>query len=73
MPHVIVKMYPGNSEEQKGKLAEEITKVIMAGTGKSEAAVSVSIVEVPEEVWMEQVYQTEILPKIENLYKKPGY
>jgi len=73
MPHVIVKMYPGNTEEQKGKLAEEITKIVMASTGKSEAAVSVSILEVPEEVWMEQVYQTEILPEIDNLYKKPGY
>jgi len=73
MPHVIVKMYPGNSEEQKGKLAEEITNLIMASTGKSEAAVSVSIVEVPEEAWMEEVYQTEILPQIDDLYKKPGY
>lgn len=73
MPHVIVKMYPGNTEEQKSKLAEEITKVVTASTGKPEAAVSVSIVEVSEEVWMEQVYQTEILPEIDNLYKKPGY
>ena len=26
MPQVVVKIYPGNSEEQKNKLTEEITK-----------------------------------------------
>ena len=28
MPHVIVKLYPGRSEEQKMNLAESITKVV---------------------------------------------
>ena len=48
MPHVVVKMYPGSSEEQKSKLSEEITKVIMDSTNKPEAAVSVAIEEVAE-------------------------
>jgi 4-oxalocrotonate tautomerase len=73
MPHVVVKMYPADSEEQKVKLADELTKVIMDITGKPEAAVSIRIVEVPEEVWMEQVYEKEILPQIGSLAKKPGY
>ena len=29
MPHVIVKLWPGKSEKQKAKLAEEITKAVM--------------------------------------------
>lgn len=73
MPHVVVKMYPGSSEAQKSKLSEEITKVIMNSTNKPEAAVSVAIEEVAENEWMEKVYETEIRPNLEKLYKKPGY
>lgn len=73
MPHVVVKMYPAESEEQKETLAKELTKVIMSITGKPEAAISVDIVEVPEDVWMDNVYNKEILPRIDSLYKKPGY
>ena len=29
MPHVIVKLYPGRSEEQKIKLADEIVKDVV--------------------------------------------
>ena len=70
MPHVIIKMYPGSSDEQK---SEEITNVIMNNTNKPEAAVSVAIEEVAENEWMEKVYETEIRPNFEKLYKKPGY
>jgi 4-oxalocrotonate tautomerase len=73
MPHVIVKMYPGTSEEQKEKIAQEITKVIMANTDKPEAAVSIAINEVAEDAWMDEVYAKEIKPNMEKLYKKPGY
>jgi hypothetical protein len=31
MPHVVVNLVPGKSEEQKTRLAEEITKDIMNG------------------------------------------
>ena len=73
MPHVNVKMYPGTSEEQKEKIAQEITKIIMKHTGKPDAAVSIAIEEVAEEAWMEEVYDKEIKPNMEKLYKKPGY
>jgi 4-oxalocrotonate tautomerase len=73
MPHIVVKMYPADSEEQKEKLAKEITKVIVNVTGKSEEAISINIIEVSENVWMEEVYQKEILLELDALYKKPGY
>jgi 4-oxalocrotonate tautomerase len=73
MPHVNVKMYPGSTEEQKNKLAQEITNAIMKITKKPEAAVSVAIEEVKESEWMEKVYDIEISPNLEKLYKKPGY
>jgi len=73
MPHVVVKMYPADSEEQKVKLAAEITKVIMNVTGKPEAAVSIRIDEVSEDKWMQEVYNKEIIPHLDDLFKKPGY
>ena len=73
MPHVVVKMYPGSSEEQKNKLSEEITKSIMTIVNKPEGTVSVAIEEVAENEWMDTVYEAEIRPNLERLYKKPGY
>lgn len=73
MPHVNVKMYPGTSEEQKEKIAQEITSIIIKHTGKPEEAVSIDINEVNEDIWMQEVYDKEIKPNMEKLYKKPGY
>jgi 4-oxalocrotonate tautomerase len=73
MPHVIVKMYPGTSEKQKEKIAQEITKVLMTIADKPEASVSIAINEVAEDAWMDQVYAKEIKPNMEKFYKKPGY
>jgi len=73
MPHVIVKMYPGRSEQQKARLAEEITKAVIACANSKEADVSVSIEEVASAEWAETVYKPEILAHPERLYKKPGY
>jgi NAD(P)-dependent dehydrogenase (short-subunit alcohol dehydrogenase family) len=39
MPHVIVKLWPGKSEQQKTRLAEKITKDVMDATfGRLDAA-----------------------------------
>lgn len=73
MPHVIVKMYPGRTVEQKQAIADEITRVIMTVAGNSEASVSVSIEDVAPEAWVETVYRPEIVEKPDILFKKPGY
>ncbi len=73
MPHVTIKLYPTGSEEIKIKLAEEITKVIMDVVKKPEGAISIDIQEVEETAWMKEVYDKEINPKMDKLYKKPGY
>ena len=41
MPHVIVKLYPGRTEEQKKRLAEEITRDVVRIAKCEEKAVSV--------------------------------
>ena len=73
MPHVVVKLWPGRSEEQKTKLTEAIVKDVMTHLQSSEASVSVTIEEVKREEWTEQVYNPDIQGKWDKLYKKPGY
>jgi 4-oxalocrotonate tautomerase len=72
-PHVIVKLYPGRSEEQKIRLAEEIVKDVVAIIKCGEESVSVSIEEIKPEDWAEKVYKPDILNTQGKLYKKPGY
>jgi 4-oxalocrotonate tautomerase len=73
MPHVIVKLYSGRSEQQKAGIAEAITKAVMANTGNGEGSISVSIEDVTPSDWTEKVYKPDILGKPDTLYKKPGY
>ncbi len=73
MPHVVVKLWPGRSEEQKTKLSEAIVKDVMTHVNSSESSVSVTIEEVAKEQWAEQVYKHDIQAKWDKLYKKPGY
>lgn len=73
MPHVVVKIYPGKTEEQKAGIAEELTRALIASAGASEEAVSVAIEDVEPKDWVEAVYRPEIMAKAETLYKKPGY
>jgi 4-oxalocrotonate tautomerase len=73
MPHVIVKLWPGKSEQQKTRLAEEIFKDVRKVLNYGEASVSVAIEEVEQLDWAKQVYQPDIINSSEKLYKKPGY
>ena len=73
MPHVIVKMFPGRSEDQKRVLAEALTADIMKFLGTTELAVSVAFEEVPSQDWTNDVYNPDIKAKWDTLYKKPGY
>ena len=73
MPHIIVKLWPGKSEQQKTRLAEAITKDVMNTLHYGEESVSVAFEEIPAQEWAEKVYKPEILNHPEKLYKKPGY
>jgi len=73
MPHVIVKMYPGRSEEQKRRLADEIAKDVAEITQCDKSVVSVAIEEVESGDWADEVYRPDILDKKQTLYKEPGY
>lgn len=73
MPHVIVKLWPGKSEEQKKRLAEQISQAVMNVFDYEEESVSVAMEEVKSSDWAKQVYQPDIKAKWDKLYKKPGY
>jgi 4-oxalocrotonate tautomerase len=73
MPHIIVKLYPGRSEEQKKELAEKIAEDVVAIAKCEEKTVSVAFEEISPEDWPQKVYKPDILEKQDNLYKKPGY
>jgi 4-oxalocrotonate tautomerase len=73
VPHVIVKLWPGKSEQQKRKLAQEITESVTRILGYGEESVSVGIEEVAAKDWSEEVYGPDIIQKPTTIYKKPGY
>jgi 4-oxalocrotonate tautomerase len=73
MPHVIIKLYSGRSEQQKEKLAAEVTKAVMAALKTGEESVSVGIEDVEPNDWVDEVYKPDILGKPKTIYKKPRY
>jgi 4-oxalocrotonate tautomerase len=73
MPHVIVKLWPGKSEQQKRRLAQAIADDVMKVLRYGEESVSVAFEEVDADDWGEKVYEPDIVRKAATLYKKPGY
>jgi 4-oxalocrotonate tautomerase len=73
MPHIIVKLWPGKSEQQKKRLAEEITRDVTSILHYGEESVSVAMEEIKPDEWAEKVYRAELKNNLDKLYKKPGY
>ncbi len=73
MPHIEIKCYPGRSEEQKKNCAEKLTEVIAETLGCGPESVSVAIAEVEKDAWKAEVWDKQIAPDMDKLYKKPGY
>ncbi|MBA3036207.1 MAG: 4-oxalocrotonate tautomerase [Desulfobacterium sp.] len=72
MPHIIIKLYPGRSEEQKKKLTDAIVKDVVSIANCEAKTVSVAIEEVNPKDWAEKVYKPDILGNKDKLYKEPG-
>lgn len=73
MPHVTIKLYPGQEESVKQKLAEEMKKLLIEQLHVNEGAVSVSIMEVKNEDWKQEVYDADISDAKKKLYIAPEY
>ncbi|MCP4020643.1 MAG: 4-oxalocrotonate tautomerase, partial [Desulfobacteraceae bacterium] len=73
MPHIIVKLYPGRSDQQKQRLADEITKNVATIAECKKSVVSVAFEEVDPSDWAQKVYKPDIIECRGTLYKEPGY
>lgn len=73
MPHVEIKCFSGRTDEQKLECSEKIAEVIANALGCKTSSVSVAIKDIDEANWKEEVWDKEIVPNNEYLYKKPGY
>ncbi len=73
MPHIIVKLWPGKTDQQKALLADKITKDVMDVFDYGQESVSVGFEEITPKNWKEKVYKPDIRDKWDRLYKKPGY
>lgn len=73
MPHIVIKMRPGRSEELKTELANAVAAAMVDTIGVPDKAVSVAIEEVGADDWNSQVYEPDIAGKASSLYRKPGY
>ena len=73
MPHVIVKLWPGKSDQQKVKLTDAIVEDVARILGYGEHSVSVAMEEIAARDWKTQVYEPDIVARRDRLTKEPGY
>jgi 4-oxalocrotonate tautomerase len=73
VPHVIVELWPGNSDAQKQELSDAIVRSVTAILGHDDDAVSVGFEEVPSSEWTERVFEPDIIGAWPTLFKQPGY
>jgi 4-oxalocrotonate tautomerase len=73
MPHIIVKLWPGKSDEEKAQLTEAIVRDVTGILNSSDESVSVAFEEIAADDWAEQVFKPDILGKWDKLTKEPGY
>ena len=73
MPHVIVKLWPGKSAEQKAQLTEAIVDSVTRILRYGDDSVSVAFEEVSARDWTRQVFEPDILGRWDQLTKQPGY
>lgn len=73
MPHILIKMYPGRTDEQKKVCTEKVIQACVDALNCDESHFSMAFEEVPKDEWPEKVYRPEILEKLDTLTKKPEY
>ena len=73
MLHVIVKVWPGKTAQQKTRLAGAIAKDVIEVLHYGEASVSVAFEEVTSQDWAEKVNTPDMKDTWDTLSKKPGY
>ncbi|WP_028968817.1 tautomerase family protein [Sphingomonas sp. URHD0057] len=73
MPHVIVKLWPGKSDDQKQRLSDAIVRDVTSILNYGDESVSVAFEEVSARDWKSKVYEPDIVGRRDQLIKSPGY
>jgi len=73
MPHIIVKLWPGRSNEHKTQLTAAIVRDVTNILHYGDDSVSVAFEEVPADDWTQKVYEPDIVGNWDSLTKKPNY
>jgi 4-oxalocrotonate tautomerase len=63
MPHILIKLGAGRSEQQKHELTARLTQTVLDVLHCDDAEISIAIEDVPR----------DIQAKADTLYKRPGY
>ena len=74
MPHIAIKHFPKDfTDEQRQRLAEAITSVVVRHFGTYDGAVSIALEPVAQDEWQEKVLVPEIREREHLLLKAPHY
>jgi len=71
MPHIVIKMLKGRTQEQKKTAAEKLAAALTEAIGCNPTHVSVSVEDFTPEEWQEQ-YRIEVAEN-QNLVLTPDY
>lgn len=73
MPHVIIKMVSGRSDDKKQALAKALTDAVISALGVTADSISVAIEDIEASEWTDKVYVPDIQGRPEDIFKQPGY
>ncbi|MFZ4832244.1 hypothetical protein [Rouxiella sp. Mn2063] len=73
MPHINMKHFPSLSDEQRNMLASAFIKAVEDIVKCPSNVISVAFEPVEPEIWMQDVYENEILGKKELTHTFPNY
>lgn len=74
MPHVIIKHFPKDlDEEARARLAARVSEAVREAFGVREGAVSIGLEPVEREEWDAEVYRPDIAGARERLIQFPDY
>jgi len=73
MPHIVVKMYKGRTDEQKQKMCDAVSSALIESINCSDDHISIAIEEYDKEAWGKEVFYPEIMKNVDKLHKKPNY
>jgi len=73
MPHVVIKMYKGRTQQQKQQMSDAVSKALLQSINCTDDHISIAVEEYEKSEWGEKVFYPEIEKNRETLLKKPNY